>query len=85
MPKSRHRRRKDTVRRNKAGAPILDGHASGCPCNICAAMRGEIPFPYVCQYCGDVIVEIDVTDAAQRRMAKQRARLHETHCTGPAA
>ncbi|MFH9011210.1 hypothetical protein ACH4C6_07520 [Streptomyces sp. NPDC017943] len=85
MPKSRHKRRSQTVRRNKAGAPILAGHASTCACGVCKAMRGEVPFPYVCAHCDEVVVEINVTDPAQRRMAKQRTRLHETHCQGPAA
>ena len=84
MPK-KTRRRKESVRRNKAGAPILDGHAADCLCNICKAMRGEIPFPYVCQHCDERVAEINITDPAQRRMAKQRTRLHETHCQGPAA
>lgn len=84
MPKNRLRRRKETVRRNKAGAPILDGHPATCSCSVCKAMRGEIPFPYVCRHCDQVVVETDVTDPAQRRMGKQRAQLHETHCQGPA-
>lgn len=84
MPKSRPRRRKEHVRRNKAGAPILDGHPAHCPCKVCAALRGEISFPYVCRHCDEVVVRIIVTDPAQRRMARQRTQLHEVHCQGPA-
>lgn len=84
MPKSRHKRRKETVRRTTAGAPIPHGHPSGCPCAAGKALRGEIPFPYVCQYCDQVVIAVDITDACERRKAKQRLRLHETHCQGPA-
>lgn len=84
MPKSRRRRPDTAVRRNRAGAPIPPGHAQACTCRLCRALRGEIPFPYVCAHCDDVVVEIDVTDPAARRMAKQRLRLHETHCEASA-